>query len=66
MSRFVKKFNVQNSVNPTGNCVHDMYGMSGFTENSNIQNCINSMEYCVHSICLECLDLQKNRMSRTA
>ena len=40
--------------------------MSGFTENLNIQNCENSMGNCVHFIRSECLDLQRNSISKTA
>ena len=38
--------------------------MSGFAENLNVQNSKNSSGNCVHYICTECLDLQKNWISR--
>ena len=41
-----------------------MYRMSGFVENLNIQNCENSTANFVHYICMECLDLQKNLISK--
>ena len=33
--------NVPNCINPTGNCVNQMYRLSRFKENLNIQNCVN-------------------------
>ena len=54
------KLNVQNSVNSTENCAHQMYGMFGLAEKLIIQNCINSTGNSVHYICTEFLDLQKN------
>ena len=46
------------------NCIHNMYGISGSTKILNIQNCKNSTRNCVHYICMECLVLQKNWISR--
>ena len=66
MFAFVRKLNVQNCVNWTGNCIQNMYEMSGFVENLNIQNCENLMGNFVHYICMECLDLLKNGICRTA
>jgi len=43
-----------------------MYGMSGFAEKLNIRNFENSARDCVNYICTECLDLQRNWISRTA
>ena len=60
MSGFVEKLNVQNSVNSTGNCLHQVYGMFGFAKILNTQNFINSPGNSVQYICKECLDLQKN------
>ena len=47
-------------------CTLYMYGKSGFAEKLNIQNCVNSMANFVPYVCTECLDLQKNWISRTA
>ena len=66
MSGFAEKLNVQICENSLGNCVHFLYGISGFAEKLNIPNSENSTENCVHYIRTERLDLQKNRMSRTA
>ena len=66
MSRFAKKFKVQNSRNSIWNCVQYLYGMFGFAEKMHIQNCENSTENCVHYICTKCLDLQKIWLSRIA
>ena len=33
--------NAQNCVNPTGNCVYQMYEFFGFEEKQNIQNFVN-------------------------
>ena len=41
-----------------------MHRMSRFPEKLKIQSCGNSTESCVHYICTECLDWQKNWMSR--
>ena len=60
MSGFVEKLNVQNSVNSTGNCLHQVYGMFGFAKILNTQNFINSPGNSIQYICKECLDLQKN------
>ena len=49
-----------------GNCAHYMHGISGLAEKLNIPYRLYSMGNCVHYICTECLDLQKNRLSRTA
>ena len=38
---FADMLNAKNCVNPIGNCVHQMYRLSGFAENLNIQNYIN-------------------------
>ena len=56
MSGFAEKFNVQNNVNWTGNCIYNLYRMSGFAENLNIQNCKNSTGNCVHFIHTGCMD----------
>ena len=66
MSGLVKKSNVQNCVNSTGNCVHYMYRVSRCVRNLNIQNYKNSMANCVHYICTKRMDLQKIWISRTA
>ena len=66
MSRFAKKFKVQNNENSIWNCVQYLYGMFGFAEKLHIQNCENSTENCVHYICKKCLDLQKIWLSRIA
>ena len=42
MSGFAEKLNVENSVNSTGNCLHQMYGMFGFAKILNIKNFVNS------------------------
>ena len=55
MSVVAEKLNVQNLVNLTGNCIHNMYGMSRFVEKLNIQRCENSTENCLRYICTECL-----------
>ena len=47
-------------------CTLYMYGMSGFVAKLNIQNYENLTANFVHYICTECLDLQKNWISRTA
>ena len=47
-------------------CTVYMYATSGFAAKLNIQNCENSTGNCVYYICTECLDLQKNWISRTA
>ena len=47
-------------------CTSYMYRMTGFVEKLNIQRVKNSTGNCVHYICTECLDLQKNWISRTA
>ena len=65
MSGFAENLNIQNCENSTGNFVHYMYGMSGLAEKLNSQNCLYSTGNCVHYIYIECLDLQKNGMSRT-
>ena len=65
MSRFAKKFNIQNCEYWTGNCVHYMHGMSGLAEKLNIPNYIYSMGNCVHYIHTKYLNLQKNWISRT-
>ena len=49
-----------------GNCIQNMYKMSGFVENLNIQKWENFTGNFVHYICRECLDLLKNEISRTA
>ena len=41
MSRFAEKLNIQNRINCTGNCVHNMYRLSRFAEKLNIRNDIN-------------------------
>ena len=41
-----------------------MYGLSSFAEKLNIQNFVNSAGNCVRYICMECLDLQRNGISR--
>ena len=66
MYTFAEKLNVQNCVNWTGNCIHNMFEMSGFAKKSNIQVCENVTGNFVHYICGECLDLLKNGISRTA
>ena len=66
MSGFAEKLNILNCENWTGNCVHFMHGMSGLAKKLNIPCYIYSMGNCVHYICTECLDLQKNIISRTA
>ena len=66
MSGLAKKSNVQNCVNSTGNCVHYIYRISRYVGNLNIQNYENSIWNCLHYICTECLDLQKNWISRIA
>ena len=66
MSRLAEKSNVQNCVNSKANCVHYMYKMSRFAEKSNILNSVNSTGNWERYICTECLNLQKNRMSRIA
>ena len=65
MSRFAEKLNIQNWENWMGNCVHYMHGLSGLAEKLNIPYRLYSMGNCVHYICTECLDLQKNCISRT-
>ena len=40
--------------------------MSRFAENLNVQNSENSSWNCIHYVCTECLDLQKNWISRAA
>ena len=47
-------------------CTLYMYGMFGLTKKLNVQSCENSTENCVRYICMECLYLQRNWMSRTA
>ena len=64
ISRFAEKLNVQNSVNWTGNCIYNLYGMFGFAEKLNIQNYENSTRNCIHFIHTECMDLQRNGISR--
>ena len=64
MSGFAEKLNIQNCENWTGNCVHYMHGISELAEKLNIPYCIYSLGNCVHYICTECLDLQKNWISR--
>ena len=59
-SGFADNLKVNNCVNSTGNCVHEMYGMSGFAEKLNIQNFVYSAENCVYYICTEYLNLQWN------
>ena len=65
MSGFADKLKIQNCLNSTGNHVHQMYGMSGFAKKLNIYNFKNSARDCVDYICTECLDLQRNLISRT-
>ena len=60
MSGFAEKLNVQNSVNSTGNSLHQMYGIFSFAKILNIQNFVNSLVNSVHYISMEYLDLQKN------
>ena len=48
-----------------GNCVQYMHGMSGLAEKLNIPYRLYSMGICVHYIFTECLDLQKNCISKT-
>ena len=48
MFELVKKLNIKNCVNSTGNCVHYIYGLFGFAEKLNIQNYVNSIGNCVH------------------
>ena len=43
-----------------------MYKLARFEEKLNIQSCKNSTENCVRYICTECLDYQKNWMSKAA
>ena len=43
-----------------------MYGMVGFAKKLNIQSYENLTENSVRYICMECLDLPKNWISRTA
>ena len=45
---FVEKFNIQNCVNCTGNCVHFVYRLYRFAKNLKFQNCVNSTGNCVH------------------
>ena len=47
-------------------CMLYINGMDGLEEKLNIQRVKNSTGNCVHYICTECLDLQKNWISRTA
>ena len=42
--------NLQNCVNLTWNCVHNMHRLSGFVENLNTLYCVNSTRNCVHNI----------------
>ena len=56
MSGLVKKSNIQNCVNSTGNCVHYMYRVSRCVEKLNIQNSENSKGNCVRYTCTKCLD----------
>ena len=67
MSRFAEKFEYPELRKFNGKlCTLYMYGMSGFIEKLIIQNWKNSTRNCFHYICTECLDLQKNWISRTA
>ena len=43
-----RKFNIQNCVNWTGNCVYFVYRLSGFAKNLKFQNCVNLTGNCVH------------------
>ena len=47
---FVDMLNAQNCVNPTGNCVQQVYELSGFAKKLNIQNCVNLMGNYVHQL----------------
>ena len=74
MSGFAEKIKMQNCVNSTGNWAHYYYGLSEFVEKLYIQNYVNSTGNCVHYstrnivyiICMDCLDLLKNWISRIA
>ena len=63
MSGFAEKLNIYNCINLKGNCVRYMYGLSRFAEKLNIQNSV-IQRVIVYIICTECLDLQKNWISR--
>ena len=66
MVGFAEKLNVQNCGNSTRNSICYMYGISGFAEKLNIPNSENSAGNWVHYLCMACLDLHKNWISKKA
>ena len=63
--RICRETEYPNLVKSTENCVYYMHGMSGFVEKL-ISRTMCNQRKIVYIICTECLDLQRNWISRTA